>query len=100
MLRLVSVRASASDGGAEWLLCSCGCVLGQLHVFTDGGRVCRPLFVVETLDSGLQQLVIRKSHIDEVDDMEDRLNQYEDEGIDESVSEEDLKVLTLALDER
>ena len=68
-------------------------VAWQLHVFTDGGRVCRPLFVVETLESGLQKLVIRKNHFDEVQEMEERLAQYEDEGYDESVTEEELKVM-------
>ncbi len=50
------------------------------------------MFVVETLDDGMQQLVIRKSHIDEVSEMEDRLAQYEEQGMDDDISEEELKV--------
>ena len=49
--------------------------------------------MVETLESGLQKLVIRKNHFDEVQEMEERLAQYEDEGYDESVTEEELKVM-------
>uniref|UniRef100_A0A7S2F9I8 DNA-directed RNA polymerase subunit beta n=1 Tax=Octactis speculum TaxID=3111310 RepID=A0A7S2F9I8_9STRA len=34
----------------------------ELRIYTDAGRVCRPLFIVEKDDYGLQRLKVKKSH--------------------------------------
>jgi hypothetical protein len=52
----------------------------QLFVFTDAGRVCRPLFIVDPIDeeNGVfeQSLRITGEHIEEITDMEERLDAF------------------------
>ncbi|THH33154.1 hypothetical protein EUX98_g1063 [Antrodiella citrinella] len=46
----------------------------ELRLYTDAGRVCRPLFIVED-----QQLAIQKKHIKLLNDAADKLKQEEEE---------------------
>ena len=50
---------------------------GEVHVFTDAGRIERPLFIVETAARGdgteFQQLLVKKGHIE----MMERMTEYE-----------------------
>jgi hypothetical protein len=52
----------------------------QLFVFTDAGRVCRPLFIVDPIDeeNGIfeQSLRITGEHIEGIKDMEERLDAF------------------------
>ena len=47
----------------------------EVHVFTDAGRIMRPLFIVETAarpdGSEFQQLLVKKGHIEMIDRVED-----------------------------
>jgi DNA-directed RNA polymerase II subunit RPB2 len=39
----------------------------EMHIFTDAGRCCRPLYVVETdADTSKQKLLIRSGHVDRI----------------------------------
>ncbi|GAA6024545.1 hypothetical protein JCM10207_008269 [Rhodosporidiobolus poonsookiae] len=46
----------------------------ELRLFTDAGRVCRPLFVVED-----QQLVLKRSHVAQLALEDDPVDEYDDE---------------------